>query len=206
MTYVDLLWFPFALGTVYLLWFCKLFTPYAPGTGANDNLSAVAALIGLGKTLAKKRPMHTEVWLVSFGAEERGFKGSLHFAAKYKDELKDALILNLDLVGGGRKSVIHTHEKYYGAKMSPQAVAFTQKAARRAGIDARPYAAPAGGSDAAALCRHGLKATTVFNHGDDGWPPMWHNDTDRPENIDPQALENMVRLLEGAVAEMEGKS
>jgi len=166
----------------------------------------VAALIGLGKTLAKDRPRHTEVWLVSFGAEERGFKGSLHFAAKHKDQLKNAIFLNLDLVGGGRKSVIHTHEKYYGARLSPEAVAFTQKAAERAGIDAKPYAAPAGGSDAAALCHYGLKATTVFNHEEDDWPPMWHNDTDRPENIDPEALENMVRLLEGAVAELEDQN
>ena len=114
-----------------------------------------------------------------------------HFAKKYKKLLKEALIINLDLVGSGRKSTIHTKEKYYGAKMSPEAVEFTLKAAKRAGIDAIPYVAPAGGSDAAALCYHGLKATTVFNQAEDKWPPMWHNDSDRPENIDPVAIENI---------------
>ncbi|MBC2717352.1 MAG: Zn-dependent exopeptidase M28 [Desulfobacteraceae bacterium] len=206
ITYVDILWIPFAFAAIYILWYCKLFTPYAPGSGANDNLAAVAALIGVGRSLARKRPRYTQIWLVSFGAEERGFKGSLHFAKKYKKLLKEALIVNLDLVGAGRKSVIHTHEKFYGAKLSPEAVDFALKAAKRAGIDAIPYVAPAGGSDAAALCYHGLKATTIFNHAEDKWPPMWHNDTDRPENIDPGALENMIRLLEETVRESEDQS
>lgn len=206
ITYVDLLWVLFVLGIPYFLWFCKLFSPYAPSLGANDNLAAVAALIGVGRTLAQERPRHTEVWLVSFGAEERGFKGSLYFAKKYKKVLKDALIVNLDLVGGGRKSNIHTRELYYGAKLSPEAVALAVKAAKRCGIDASPYVAPAGGSDAAALCYHGLKATTIFNQADDKWPPMWHNDTDRPENLDPVSIENMVRLLEETVKESEDRS
>jgi hypothetical protein len=205
ITYIDLLWIPFALATIYLWWFCKLFTPYAPGLGANDNLAAVAALIGVGRTLAMKRPLNTQVWLVSFGAEERGFKGSLHFAKKYKDTLRDALIVNLDLIGGGVRSTVLTREPYYGAKLSPEAVELALKAAQRAGIDAIPHVTPAGGSDAAALCYHGLKAATVFNQAGDGWPPLWHNDTDRPENLDPVAIENMVRLLEEAVKESDDR-
>jgi hypothetical protein len=205
ITYIDLLWIAFALAAIYLWWFCKLFTPYAPGLGANDNLAAVSALVGVGRTLAKERPRYTQVWLVSFGAEERGFKGSLHFAKKYKESLKDALIVNLDLVGGGLKSTIHTRELYYGARLSPEAVELALKAAKRAGIDAIPYVAPAGGSDAAALCYHGLKATTIFNQAEDKWPPMWHNDTDRPENLDPVAIENMVRFFEETVRESEDR-
>ena len=44
---------------------------------------------------------------------------------------------------------------------------------------------------------------SFYNHENDNWPPMWHNDTDRPENIDPAALENMVRILEATVQESE---
>jgi|GEM_PF-4635651 len=199
LTYIDLLWIPFGIAVAYLWWFCKLFTPYAPSLGANDNLAAVASVIGAGRQLSGNRPRHTQVWLVSFGAEERGFKGSLHFAKKYKSELKDALIVNLDLVGSGEKTMVITKEPYYGATLSAEAVDLILNAAKRAGIDAMPYVMPAGGSDAAALCFHNLKAASIFNLGADMWPPMWHNDTDQPEGLDPNVLENMVHLLEEAV-------
>ncbi len=205
-TYIDLLWILFGLAGIYLWWFCKLFTPYAPSLGANDNLAAVASIIGTGRFLSENRPRYTQVWLVSFGAEERGFKGSFHFAKKYKDELKDALIINLDLVGSGVKTTVLTKEPYYGATLSPESVNLILKAAERAGIDAMAYVTPAGGTDAAALCFHGLKAASISNQEADMWPPMWHNDTDRPENLDPDVLEKMVRLLEEAVGETEEKS
>jgi hypothetical protein len=205
VTFVDLFWIPCALGIIYLWWFCKLLTPYATGFGANDNLSGVSTLIGLSRILAREPPRHTEVWLVSFGAEERGFKGSLHFARKYKKQLKaeNAMIINVDEIGGGVRSTIHKSETYYMAKLSDEAAQHTLNAAKRVDIDVIPFDAPAGGTDAAALARHGLKVTSIVNQGEDAWVPMWHNDTDRPENIDPVALGNIVRLLQEIVNETE---
>ncbi|MGC9779762.1 MAG: M28 family peptidase [Candidatus Heimdallarchaeota archaeon] len=47
--------------------------------GANDNLSSIAILQGIGETLGNSKnliPNHTKILLVGFGSEEAGLRGA----------------------------------------------------------------------------------------------------------------------------------
>jgi hypothetical protein len=68
--------------------------------GADDNASGTAALIELGKYLAKKGPKNNNYVLVAFSAEEKGLLGSNDFVkSSLFDPAKANYMLNLDMVG-----------------------------------------------------------------------------------------------------------
>ncbi|MDY6965799.1 MAG: M28 family peptidase [Halobacteriota archaeon] len=56
-----------------------------PILGANDNLSALAVILGIAQKVSKDPPENTEVWLVSFGAEEPAMLGSKAFSKGTKE-------------------------------------------------------------------------------------------------------------------------
>jgi Zn-dependent M28 family amino/carboxypeptidase len=74
-------------------------SPTVPG--ANDNLSAVAALVALAELLRERPLSDVRVLLVSCGAEETLQDGIRAFLAAHRDELEldSTWFLNLDTVG-----------------------------------------------------------------------------------------------------------
>lgn len=71
-----------------------------PGTpGADDNASAVAAMIEAGRMLASMRYQRT-LQFVGFTLEEYGYLGSRHFARRARREQREILgVLDLEMVG-----------------------------------------------------------------------------------------------------------
>lgn len=69
--------------------------------GADDNASGTAALIEIGKALAKRKSsLKRSVILVAFDAEEIGLVGSTHFINKTSASEKDIkLMISVDMVG-----------------------------------------------------------------------------------------------------------
>ena len=59
-----------------------------PVLGANDNLSGVANCLLLAEHLSRPeaRPRRTTVWLVSFGCEECGIRGSKRFIERHRED------------------------------------------------------------------------------------------------------------------------
>ena len=70
-------------------------------TGANDNLSGVAGLVGLAELLRERPLPGLRVLLVSCGAEETLQDGIRAFLASHRDELEPerTVFVNLDTVG-----------------------------------------------------------------------------------------------------------
>ncbi len=66
----------------------------------NDNTSGVATVLTLAKRINKK-----EVAFVLFDNEEKGLLGSKAMNKKYKDLLKDKLIINFDCVANGKEII-----------------------------------------------------------------------------------------------------
>jgi alkaline phosphatase isozyme conversion protein len=71
------------------------------GTGAGDNASGVAAMLGTAEALADVETVHTLVF-VAFGAEEIGEVGSHEYVNSLGDRIHDVIaMINLDSVGVG---------------------------------------------------------------------------------------------------------
>jgi hypothetical protein len=74
---------------------------HTPVMGADDNLTSTAIILELAKYLNTLGGLgNTEVWLVSHGCEEIGDRGSKRFSKRHFNELKDAFVINVDMVGG----------------------------------------------------------------------------------------------------------
>ena len=75
--------------------------------GADDNASGTAALIEIGKYLAKKGPKNNNYILVAFSAEEKGLLGSNDFVkSALFDPAKANYMINMDMVGRLEDDVI----------------------------------------------------------------------------------------------------
>ncbi len=155
--------------------------------GANDNLSAVAAVLEIGKYLSINRPAKTEVWLISFAGEEH-MRGSKRFVSEHKEELKNrqGMLLNLESLNA-EAFLIATGETMFLAKHSPLVIEFASKAAEKVAgkidFSYRVANLPFAGSDAANFSRKGLHATTMFGLATTGIPTDWHTLNDIPENL-----------------------
>jgi hypothetical protein len=169
-----------------------------PCSGANDNLSSVAVVTALGRHLASSRPRHTEVWLVSFGCEEEGCFGSRDLAARYAPELEDAFLVNMETVGSGRLAIIR-RERRGGRNHDPGAIALVEAAARHAELEVPVVELAFGGTDAQSFAEEGLPAVSVFGMDETGLFSLWHVEEDRPENLDPEVLDQALALCRGVV-------
>jgi hypothetical protein len=74
--------------------------------GANDNASGVVALLAVAQAVQQRAaPPRRTIAFVTFGAEERGMRGSAHFVAHMPAQLPLARVvqmINLDMVGSSR--------------------------------------------------------------------------------------------------------
>jgi hypothetical protein len=165
--------------------------------GANDNASAVAALLGAAQSLSQSGiPLKRTVIFILFGAEEQGVKGSEYYVAHpVVPNAKVKVMLNLEGVGHGDRigggggggnyqeaaAVLERNNTKYVHR--PFAVRATPNLARPR-------------QDAA----HFMWANVpTINIGASGGPRIpvatYHTTHDSPEFITPEIIEDIAQLL-----------
>jgi len=84
ITVLDLIYFiPLVMIYPFFILLLKGFLGKTVVLGANDNLSASAVAVAIGKYLSENRLKNVEVWIGSQGSEEVGDKGAKAFVEKY---------------------------------------------------------------------------------------------------------------------------
>ncbi len=165
-----------------------------PVIGASDNLSSVAAILWAGKEIHENPLQSTEVWVVSFGAEEPGLIGSKFFVTKHYDEIKDVLVINLETVGTGEHAVI-AKETANAITHSKEVVDLLVKSAKDIGKEISSVAISFGDTDATSFTMRDIKAATLFCKDVDGLFPLWHSPDDNPDNIDNEHIEIAKQIV-----------
>jgi hypothetical protein len=176
-----------------------------PVLGANDNLSGVAECLALAASLSRQeaRPLRTTVWLVSFGCEEFGIRGSKRFIEKHWDEIRDAWVLNLDMVGGkGTRLQAVTKEERNLIRLSPKTVRLVEEVARNKGIPLKTGPIIAF-TDAMAFARKGMQATSLVALDEKGMVDTYHSIQDTPEHLDDDLLFDTYRLCLGVLEHID---
>jgi len=135
-----------------------------PVLGANDNLTGVAVCLALADSLSVpgNRLKRTAVFLASFGCEEIGIRGSKRFVKKHREKIRDAYVLNLDMVGGkGTTLQVVTKEEKVLIPLSKKMVDLVQRVAleEKIPLKAGPIIAF---TDAMAFARKGIEATCLI--------------------------------------------
>lgn len=192
--------------------------------GADDNGSALAALLELGRCLAPLRRRH-DLRLVAFDLEEVGFRGSRHHAAECAWARQPIrLMMSLEMLGycnhepgsqqypGNLGTVLPNRGDFIGLLCNLRGIRSTFTLARGLrSADARTYALPTGirGEWIPASCRSdhvpfwelGYPAVLITDTA--GLRnPHYHDPSDLPDTLDYAFLETVSRGLMRGVARL----
>ncbi len=174
-------------------------SPVVPG--ANDNLSAVAALVELAERLRRSPIPGLRVMLVSCGAEEVLQGGIYGFAARHFPELdRDRTwMLNLDTIGSPELILIEGEgpfvmEDYCDASFRD----LIARAAEGAGLPIRRGLRARASSDAVIPSRAGYPTAMLCSWDQARCLSNYHQLSDTPENLHYETIERAVSTVEAA--------
>ena len=164
--------------------------------GANDNLSATAVAVAIGKHLSGNRPKNVEVWIGSQGSEEVGDKGALAFVEKYGKLgiLDNSYTVVLECCGAAEDMFLvkkDMHRAVYDTEINNlllQAQAEV-KNENPGVLDIRTGSLKIGSCDACRFIHGGFKAAALMGmeHAKNR-AVNWHSVNDSPENIEKKIL------------------
>jgi len=168
-----------------------------PVMGANDNLSAVAICYELAKYLSvpENPPKNTEVWIAAFGCEETGSKGSKAFVKKHYDEIKDARVINIDMVGNKNVPLfIGTSEIVGSVKMDKKIIALIKEFADKYNIPVKAGPSMAF-TDSLSFARKGIASVSILSMPGSSKEFYYHTREDTIENMDFKNLVDTYKIV-----------
>jgi len=166
--------------------------------GANDNLSGVAALVGLAEMLAVRSAPGMRVLLVSCGAEETLQDGIRAFIASHRHELdtERTWFVNLDTVGSPHLVLLKAEgpvwmESYNGPWLSD----LLADHAEHLGIPLHRGFRARASTDSVIPSRAGYPIATLVSMTDWFSPANYHLPTDIPANLIYDSVADATRLV-----------
>jgi hypothetical protein len=169
--------------------------------GANDNLTGVATLLEVARSVADRPVPGLRLLLVSTGAEESLMEGMRAFAERHIGELapERTQVLCVDCVGSPHLVLVEAEgmlevHRYDDALKDVIASCATEQGIRLI----RGYTMRLG-TDGYIALRRGVPAACLMSVDDNGVASNYHWPTDTPERVDYGTLENAARLCEAVV-------
>ena len=142
-----------------------------------------------------------EVWFVATGAEEVGTFGMQAFLSAYGDDLRDALIINIDNVGAGQLSWVTAEGMARRYRANQRLIGLAKRVSREHEILVKPRVYKGLSTDASPALARGFKALTLMGFNPSGVPVNWHWKSDTSENIEPEVVERVVDLVTNMIRE-----
>jgi hypothetical protein len=165
-----------------------------PVPGANDNASGVATVLRLAKRYGGSLD-HFDLWVLFSGSEEALARGTRAFLRRHRRELQGGrtVFLNVDKAGAGTVRYARREGMVIARAHRPALLALCDQIADEDAADDDRYEARSfvsrSVSDAVAARARGFAAVTVSCLNELDYAPHYHQETDVPENIEPEALE-----------------
>lgn len=162
---------------------------------ANDNASGVAVVLELLRDLDQIDTGELDIWALFLGAEEGGMLGMREYLRSHtKDHPAERTVfLNIDTVGYGSPRYLTREGFIFFFNYDSRLIGLCDQAAESCRtlaepIDARPYKSRVS-SDALVATLAGYPTTTILSLDEDDFLPHYHQPSDTPENVDPEALQ-----------------
>lgn len=131
----------------------------------------------------------TEVWFVGLGAEQYSHSGINAFLEEHADEMKGAIVINLEALGAGSLSCIEQEGPYKPYKVSSRLKRVLRQASERSGVSYHTDRIVSRETPASITMAQGIQAITIAGMAE-GNTALYSADNDIIENIDPRALED----------------
>ncbi len=131
--------------------------------------------------------INTEVWFVALGSELAGQSGIKAFLADHASEMRGAIIINLESLGGGDLCYLEREGALKQMGCSPRMKRFIRKATQASGVEIQPATVNWRESPASYAMKHRAQAVTIA--GMDGNKPAFMGEADDViENVDEESL------------------
>ena len=138
----------------------------------------------------------TEIWFVALGSEQGFHDGIEAFMDAHRNELRGAMIIDVEALGAGELSVIQEEGRYRRVKTSSRLKRYVQKTSASTGITPGIVSLKYTDSSASIALKGGMQAVHLAGI-ENGMPAYSGGSDDVLENIDEDTLEaNIDYLLE----------
>lgn len=179
-----------------------------PVPGANDNATAVGALLALVAAFARDPLERTDVIAVFTDCEEVGMGGMEAWVRAHAGELDRArtLVVSLDSLGSGEPAVV-TRESPVLAVYERETLDWADRGALRAAVPPPARTSLTVTTDAIVAQHAGLRALSLVAIDEDGTlGPHYHQPTDTPDHVDWGSVESCTRLAAGVARVWDASS
>ena len=169
--------------------------------GANDNLSGVAALLRIARSLATEPADGVRVVLLSAGAEESFEEGSQAFLRRHRAELPptDTCVIAIDAVGSPHLVLVEGEGMLERTEYDRALKDTLEAAARQTGTPIIREHWLSFASDALAGMRAGYPSALIGSFDALKLPSNYHWPTDTPDNVDFNTVAHAATVVEQAV-------
>jgi hypothetical protein len=158
--------------------------------GANDNASAVAAMLQAAETLNRELPDDTELWVVATGAEEIGSRGMQAFMNRHPHWPRErCLFINFESVGSTHLHFAVNEGASKKTHYSDASVAFTTRLAERSSQAPITPIELMIGTDGRVPARRGYEAVSLVSLEANQVPRNYHRPNDIAEYIDLKTVQ-----------------
>jgi len=139
---------------------------------------------GVDRALVEK-----EVWFVATGAEEVGTFGMQAFLKAYEDDLRDAVIINLDNIGTGSLHWVTSEGMARRYHCDRRLASSARRVVRDEEMPIRGRAYKGLSTDATPALARGFRAMSIMAFDINGRLPNWHWKTDTSDAVQPENLD-----------------
>jgi hypothetical protein len=171
-------------------------SPVVPG--ANDNLSAVAVLLALARSLVERPTPGVRVLLLSTGSEESFMEGMQGFMRRHRGTLDPAhtTVLCLECLGSPTLTLLEAEGMLRMRPYDEHARARLADAARAAGVELARGLRTVLATDALVALRRGYATVTLASIDAMKFPANYHSAKDTPANLDWGTIERAFAVAE----------
>jgi acetylornithine deacetylase/succinyl-diaminopimelate desuccinylase-like protein len=164
--------------------------------GANDNLSAVGALVALAHELSERQPEDVRVILLSTGSEEGFMEGMQAFGRRHFGELdrRTTEFVCLECVGSPDLCVVEAEGMLRMRHYTDGSRERLARAGEQAGTPLIRGLRTVAATDALIALRAGYPSCTLGGVDETKFPSNYHWPTDTPDNLDWSSVEGAVEI------------
>jgi hypothetical protein len=170
--------------------------PASPG--ANDNASAVAAMLTCAEQLLAQLPGDVELWVVGTGAEEVGCRGMHTFVSAHRAWPTDStFFVNFECVGGGSLHWVRSEGTLAKSGYPPTLVELARRVAASGVFGELTPVDLLAGTDGHVPAAHGFPSLSLISLESNGVPRHYHRPEDVAESVD---LPTLIRAADFGAA------
>lgn len=175
--------------------------------GANDNGTAVVALLDLARRFIADPPEGIRVILLSTGSEESFSEGMKAFGERHFDELprESTFFASLDTVGSPHLTVLRGEGFLKMYEYPAEALAMVDGLAAEMDIELFPNLRIHNGTDGLESLAAGYQTVSICSCTEHKQPANYHWPNDVSANVDFKTVDEAIRLSE-AIARRLGRS